>query len=288
MNEHEDIETLAALAEGTLAGEPAARVRDHLASCRSCMSAYVDAVRYRAAWLAQPSAFAPTKANSGELAGAMRIVLGDRQHTPAWFIAAATLVVLVGGAAVLARLGETPASRLALPPAVRTTTERLSSNGLVLPGGVAGAARPAPATRSGMGETSIELEQEANAAIATYEHGHDSAEQAMRVVAALIATGDLDAARDYAREGLRRHPGDVRLLVLQAGVFDRDDDLARALAALREAHRRAPDDPVVTLDLALVLRQGGASAEAKALLERVAKSAVPALAERAARELRAE
>jgi hypothetical protein len=32
-------------------------VRDHLAECRSCLAAYVDAVRYRAAWLIDPRAF---------------------------------------------------------------------------------------------------------------------------------------------------------------------------------------------------------------------------------------
>src|SRR5262249_10505830 len=54
---HIDLPVLAQCAEGALPEDAARSVRDHLAECRSCLAAYVDAVRYRAAWLADPQAF---------------------------------------------------------------------------------------------------------------------------------------------------------------------------------------------------------------------------------------
>src|SRR5262249_60568109 len=56
---HVSSEDIARLAEGTLPPEPAEVILAHLSRCRSCMAAYVEAVRYRAAWLAEPHAFKP-------------------------------------------------------------------------------------------------------------------------------------------------------------------------------------------------------------------------------------
>src|SRR5262245_33637961 len=58
---HVSNEEIARLAEGTLPAESAESILAHLSRCRSCMAAYVEAVRYRAAWLAEPDAFKPPK-----------------------------------------------------------------------------------------------------------------------------------------------------------------------------------------------------------------------------------
>src|SRR5262245_17155870 len=59
--EHVSAEDIARLAEGTLPPETSEVILVHLSRCRSCMAAYVEAVRYRAAWLANPDAFEPPK-----------------------------------------------------------------------------------------------------------------------------------------------------------------------------------------------------------------------------------
>lgn len=291
MNPHVDLETLAALAEGALGPDEAAAVHSHLATCRSCTAAYADAVRYRAAWLAKPGAFAPSTAEARALARSVGRALGlpapppRRRAMPAWLAAAAVLAVVFTGASWLAWDRRPPAAGLELPPSVRAATEVASSRGLVLPGGERLAGRPAPEMRSGSGEVTPELEQQASALQQSYESGRRSADDTAVLVAALLAVSDVDGARTYAREGRRNHPRDVRLMLLNAAALQRDNDVAGAEAQLREAHRRAGGDPVVALDLALVLRQRGQAEEARELLQRVARSRVAPLAERAKREL---
>src|SRR6185369_11934492 len=58
-DDHLSPEEIARLAEGQMPPESAEPLLLHLSRCRSCMAAYVEAVRYRAAWLAAPEAFKP-------------------------------------------------------------------------------------------------------------------------------------------------------------------------------------------------------------------------------------
>ena len=195
-------------------------------------------------------------------------------------------MVAAGAAIWLARTNGASAP-LALPAAVRAAAERASAEGLVLPGGERGADQPAPAFRSGPAADPPALARAADSLIAAYEGGARAADAAAQLVTALVAGNDLDAARDYAREGLERHPGDPRLLVLAAAVSYRGSDLAQAAGLLRAARARAPRDPVVALDLAIVLRQRGEAPAADRLLAEVARSREPALAARARAEQRA-
>lgn len=285
MTGHEDLETLAALAEGTLEPRVALRAREHMAACRSCTAAYADAVRYRAAWLSRPEAFAYSEAASNELLRSAKLQGRPVRYAPVWLAAAAAIaIVALGGSWLVARDRDVRAG-IALSPAVCAALQSYSSHGLVVPGAERFAAGTAPEMRSGMAESTPDLEREVDSLIARYEHGGASPELAAQLVVSLIASSDLEAARDYAREGLRNYPGDARLLVACASVLDRGDDLAGAEAMLREALGRAPGDPLVALDLALVLRQRGEHAESNALLKRVARCRAPSLAERAAREL---
>jgi Tfp pilus assembly protein PilF len=131
---------------------------------------------------------------------------------------------------------------------------------------------------------SLELEAELKAAIGAYEGGSRGPEAGARVVAAFLAYGDIAAANDYAEEALRAHPDDVALLVFAAGAKTRASDLAGAEQLLRHAVRRAPRDPLVALDLGLVLCRQGRGAEAGEWLARAAAASVAPVAARAQRE----
>lgn len=282
MNAHPDLETLAELADGSLAPTSALELRVHLARCRSCAAAYVDAVRYRAAWLARPELFAARDPD-----GARADVVAGRR-VPGWSgvatAAAAAAVIVVGTLRVVSG-AQAPTLRFPLTPAVLAASERSSSRGLVLPGGERLADRPAPTYRSGFEAPSVALEHEVDALLARYERGDRSAPAATRVVAGLLAIDDLEAARVYADEALQQSPRDVALLTCVADVHYRDNDLPSAEQLLRTAIARAPRDPIVDLDLALVLRARGELAESRALLQRASNSASAPIAARAQHEL---
>jgi tetratricopeptide (TPR) repeat protein len=286
---HVEFETLAACAEGTLAPEEAERVRGHLQQCRSCMAAYADAVRYRAAWLADPDAF---RAQDDELRLAARHgppphATPPRRRWPRALtrplqVAAAAIAVT---ALFLSRASDAPSLRFQLPPEVRAASERSSGRGLVLPGAGRGADRFEPELRSGQHAISPALGREVEVLIDRYERGTPNPDAAARVVAGLLAVGEIDAANDYAREALRRSDHHVPLLVLASDARYRSNDLEGAEALLRTASARAPRDPVVALDRALVLRQLGREDQARPLLMEVAGNRATSLAARARREL---
>jgi tetratricopeptide (TPR) repeat protein len=292
MSQHLGLSELAQFAEGTLPEPRAERAREHIAQCRSCMAEYVDAVRYRAAWLADAEAF-QLDGEFRELAGAKVRPGGAspghrrrrRRARAIVFLAAAAGIVI--GFATIRPSDPSPTLGFALDPAVLEATSRSSERGLVLPGAEHDADRVRPELRSGPSTTSSQLDEELRKAISRYEQGARDAGSGARVVAALLAGGEIETARDYARESLGRFPNAIPLLVFAADADYRANDLAGAEALLRRALHVAPHDPMVALDLGLVLRRLGRSAEARELLARAAGSRVASLAARASRELAA-
>jgi len=289
---HVEAGTLAELADGTLSEAAAVQVRSHLSQCRSCMAAYADAVRYRAAWLAEPDGFSldsGMRRLATDPADLARTAAGAARVHPVrrgvvLSVATATAVLAIW-ASVSRHSDQTPSLSFPLPPGIQEATERSSSTGLILPGAEAHANDVRPEQRAGSAPGSPELERELRSSIEAYEEGSRGPEAGATAVAALLAAGEIDAARDYARECLRRYPDDVRLLVLGADAHYRSSDLGGAEALLRSARKHAPRDPVVALDLALVLRQAGKGDESRAILEHVSRSRLAPLASRAKREL---
>jgi hypothetical protein len=290
MTTHVDIASLAELVEGTLPANETTRTRAHLGECRSCMAAYADAVRFSAAWLADPQAFVSDE-EARVLAAESRHGSSSPRRDSRWrgpggkipSIAAAVAIVFVLSVAQFG--GGSPSLDFELPSAVRDAAARLSERGLVLPGVAERIDHAHPELRSGQASSSPALDRELREAIQEYERGTPSPSDGARVVAALLASGEIDAARDYAKESLQRFPNHVPLLVFASDAYYRSNDLARAETLLRNALQHAPRDPVVALDLALVLRQAGRKDEARSLFTRVANCRVPALAARANREL---
>jgi tetratricopeptide (TPR) repeat protein len=292
MTTHPEPGILAQFAEGTLPTAAADVVRAHLAECRSCMAAYSDAVRYRAAWLADSEAFA-LEAGMRSVAlnpGAAAVRAGT--HRPPHLILGVSVATAAGALAIWASVStlpeRAPSLGFPLPPAVRQASELSSARGLVLPGAERLADRLPPERRSGQPSSWPELDGEVRSIVNTYnDSGPRGPEAGTTVVAALLANGEIESATEYAREALRKYPKDVRLLVFAADARYRSGDPSGAETLLRQARRHAPRDPLVALDLALVARQSGHHEEARALLTQVARSRVAPLAARASRELAA-
>jgi len=290
---HVNLEDLARLADGTMEPREATALHEHLARCRSCTAAYAEAVRYRAAWLANPSAFRPTRAlvdaglrsrsQDTSIEHPVRTAPSSRVRRNRW-IAAGAMITLVAAVAIVVgvvRMDRRIASP-DLPAPIRAALEASSARGLVLPGGERGAIRASPIDRSGgTGAVSEPVKQ----AIEAYERGLRTSEQTYVVGAGLLAGGQLDAARGYVEEGLQHHPNDVPLLVLSADVAYRASELPSAERALRQALATRPRNAVVSIDLAIVLAESGHTQEAERLFRNVARGSAEPLAERARQEL---
>lgn len=290
MKRHLTAQEMAELVAGTITGERAATLRLHLAGCAGCAAAWAMAVRYRAAWLRRRRAWKPLSdvaaalaRDSGPDPAPVRARAVLRRWVPAAGVAATIVVV---GAWVMFARSSAPTLGFQLPPAVRVGIESSSARELVLPGGERHADRPVTEMRSGGSPGSSGFARELDLLNSRYEAGDRSPDASARLVAALLAAGDLEAAGAYSREALRAHPRDARLLVLMADLKYRASDLAAAETYLRTASRIAPRDSIVGLDLALVLQERGNTREAREWFERVAASGPAPLAERARQELR--
>jgi tetratricopeptide (TPR) repeat protein len=277
---HLSEEELAVLADGREPRNGPDPRLQHLARCRSCMAAYADAVRYRAAWLARPERFTTRLPSRRALGWATRRRVGN-----GWVLAAASLAVAVG--MTTAFLGVFEVQPRSLPSGVRPVLEAASSTGLVLPGGHAGAAPVSSSYRS-----NPPVPQAAADAIedmrVRYENGERSLDHLFALSDALIAARQIDLARDYTAEGLRLAPSDPRFLLLAGILADLDGAPERAEQLLRAARREAPHDPTVALDLGLILVENrGLAAAAPLLREVIANVPGTPLAVRAGRVLTA-
>jgi tetratricopeptide (TPR) repeat protein len=274
-------EELALLGEGGLHGEDAKRAHRHLAACSTCMAAYADAVRYRAAWLARPESF--TSDPELVLAGI------DARHSvesrapamagewpsflrPRWASLAFGAGALAIAATVALRIVSSHPAPLVtdVPPVIAAALESESSRGLVLPGGEAGAARIPDVHRgSSMGDAS--MRHSVDSLVRLYESGPRTPHLAYVAGAGCLALGQLDLARDYTHEAIALYHSDPALLALAADIRLRSNDEAGAEELLRRALRHRPHDPTLTLNLAIVLREQGHLSESCHLLKTLAR-----------------
>lgn len=266
---HLSPEELAVLAEGGDRGRSAHAASGHLARCRSCMSAYADIVRYRAAWLAFPEAF------------------GGGTATPPnrfpW-VAAAGVIVLMG-IAVAMLAGRERAGPDHGP--ITALIESASAEGLVIPGGEAGAAGTESLYRSGPA-TGDDVEGELERLRTRHESDPQSSRDIQQLAAGYLAAGRLDLAGDYVADGLARAPTDARLLTVAGIVAHRNGDFDEAERRLRAALRSSPNDLTAMLDLGLVLAETAPNQAQAYLSEVVRKAPRSPLADRARRVLAAQ
>jgi tetratricopeptide (TPR) repeat protein len=257
----------------------------HLARCPDCRAAYEEAVRARAQWLLTPQ-FAPPP--PPELAAAARAVAEPRARARlrTQVLAAAGLIVVVGGALAVMTMVRRPAGRVPLSPAVQRALETASARGFVYPGAEASAGSAPPVFRSGETPDAEEVAAAARLARERYEAGDRSAPSAFAACASLLAAGQLDAARGIAEERLRDHPRDAPMRMLRAAVAHRESDLDGCQRELREVLRQWPAYATARFDLGWVLAErdsvDAAAREWEALLERHPRGPI---ADRTLREL---
>jgi tetratricopeptide (TPR) repeat protein len=280
---HLSIEDLSVMAEGH-AAPPDAVV--HLSKCRSCMAAYADAVRYRVAWLAHPEDFRGSYA-SPRVPGNDRLLSRRSPFEIGAWVGAAALVA-IGVAIVALPPWRHPGNEPKLPSPIRHLLAYASSEGLVFPGGEAGAAGEGPSYRARPAAT-----EEASAALEALrqriEAGDRSLDRLYALAAGLIATDRIDLADDYLGEARDRTPQDHRFVVLAAIVASRRGEMAEAETLLLRARRLAPRDPTVALDLGLVaIQTRGIKAARPYLFEASRQDSGSPVARRAARFLQGE
>lgn len=289
--EHVPAEDIARLAEGTLPPENAEIVLAHLSRCRSCMAAYVEAVRYRAAWLAKPKAFKPPDdvLERGRAVvqpvpvvrrtRARRLLLAGSSLAAAWLV-----IVLV------LRSGGTPwGAREPLPqPVAQAIAERTHlSSGLFVPGAEAVRTQPTDVFRGGTEDPDAIVPPRALDSLrAMYEHAKNPRSRGRagyQLASALLARGSVDGARDVVDELLAAQPGDCACHAL-AAQLDYARSPERAERHLREAVTAGCRDDVTRIDLAIVELARGDSAGARETLEQF-EHRDDALGDRARREL---
>ncbi len=274
---HLSVDELALLAErGTRAAldEPAIR---HLARCRSCMAAYTDAVRYRAAWLASPEMF---ESASGPPLSASNW----RAPRSAQLMLAAGLIAAVGIGAYVTSRRPVPSHQVSGP--IAALLEAASGADIIYPGSESGASLQATPYRSGT-VASDQVQFAIDSLRTRYENGSRTIPELYDLAAALTASGRLDLAHDYVTEGRALQPGSPRFLVLAAILARRQGDADEAARLIREARKLAPRDLTVMLDHAILLAEAGAMAGAEPMLREVIRRAPgSALAARAERVLR--
>ena len=276
-DDHLSPEDIAVLAEGHERKPLDPGVIDHLSRCRSCMSAYADVVRYRAGWLAFPSRFGDGQGPAGaprDVPAAAR----PARNRSFWRLVPVGLAAVLGTAATILLLGREPEH--ANGP-IGALLERASAEGLVIPGGEAGAAGGALRYRAGpVADHAAEAEVERLRL--EYERDPGSRRNVHRLAAGLLAAGQLDRAGDYIAEGLARAPADPRLMTLGAILAYRRGDPVQAERRLGEVLRVSPGDLTATLDLGLIVAETRGADAARPHFDAVIRRAPrSALADRA-------
>jgi tetratricopeptide (TPR) repeat protein len=265
-------ETLAQIAEHGLRANTEPRIVRHLARCRSCMSAYCDAVRYRTALAAAPEWFAGGAPPSPPRR--------SRRGLPLSIAAGLMLTLGISAAVWFARPRSAPGGDSG---ALAQLLERASVRGLVLPGGEQHWHRDLVVYRGAKVPDRSPLLERLRT---RYETSQNDGETLYQLAAGLTASRQFGAANDYITEGLAQRPDDARFVVLAAVLARERGQLANAASLLSLATLRHPEDPTVALNLALVQLERGDHASARRLLDDLGRRALPPVLEARAAEAR--
>ncbi len=274
------------------------RVVEHLRGCKRCFALYQDSARDSGIWGSSPDVFAP----SPEAVTAGRELLSsvrsgeqdDRSRTRrrnisrGWWgrwqygvgVVGITLVVAVWFGGNRAVTHPSLASDITNP--IRVAVERASSYGpMVIPGGENGLGVESTVYRSGFVEENDSLSASMLKLLTTYQAGDPSREVARWLIRGLLATGQVDAARDYSRDARQLYPEDGELTTLAALIAYHDRDYGASEKLLREVVGHDSDDVVALYNLAVTLHEQAQSADAAKILIRISTRHQGPLADRA-------
>ncbi|UCG52415.1 MAG: hypothetical protein JSW58_02360, partial [Candidatus Latescibacterota bacterium] len=250
-NPHPTVEDIARLIEGRLGEIDRARVVAHMRTCKGCFEKYQDSAVLQGLWETGAPGFDSTKelvrAGGHVTARDSDTVDTGRVERPSvsrsWFkrpapvaaVAAALVFVVVGGY----WLGSRDRSGIpALDPSVLTpvkaAVETASGWGpIILPGGEDGVGNNGSIYRSGYVRLDDPLNTSLTLLYEEYQRGSPSQDVAYWLVAGHVATGQIDAARDFVADARKRYPNDQRIVVVEAivayldGEYDRSEKLLK-------------------------------------------------------------
>src|SRR5262252_3514002 len=284
LDDHVSAEDIARLAEGALPPETSEAILAHLSRCRSCMAAYVEAVRYRAAWLAEPDAFKPPKDVLEHARAAVDLTPAPQAVAPApvapapvaqrslarrWLVAGSSMAAAwLVFALVVRSVGTQSSAPLPSPVDSLLAENTHLARGLFLPGAERVRTRPVLALR-GEGPEDGPTSRAATRVVDSLRTVYVSAKGARargrtgyRYASALLVQGHSAEARDVVEELLAAEPGDCACHAL-AAQLDYARYPERAERHLREAVAAGCRDDMTRIDLAIVEMARGDSADAR-------------------------
>jgi len=276
---HLSPEEIALIIEGNADSRDLAGFYEHIRECAQCAEALRDSAVYctvPAPGLADSEGARAVAEAGGRLAvprGAARASSGPWNRRLVRYSAFATAAAMILAAGILiGNLMQPQSARLAygMPSTVRGAIETISSRGpIVMPGGEGGLLSSEPVHRAGYVPLEGGLQESVDELYRRYRKEDASPDVAYWLLSAYVAASRIDIARDIAADARKRFPDDTRIAVLDAIISYIDGDYARAESVLRDVVESGSDDPLVKLDLAVVLIARGSNAEAKTLLARV-------------------
>lgn len=271
---HVSADDIGGLIEGRFGESDRTRMLAHFRECDRCLDLYYETVNFRALFGSAPVEEKPhaipnmprpivTKPTSAFPFGRWR---GKTNRVFA-VSASAIVLIVVGylfGSVDRFSTGQLDASMLA---PVRGAVETATMWGpIVLPGGERLIDGKGSVYRSGFVPVDDELETSLKYLYDEYRDGRGSSDVAYWLSAGYLSTGQIDAARDVCAEARETDPDDLRLMLIDGIIAYLDRDVVRSESLLRFALKKHPDDPVVGINLAIVLGNHGDAAEAREIL----------------------
>ncbi|MBU8869770.1 MAG: hypothetical protein KOO60_02735 [Gemmatimonadales bacterium] len=299
---HSDWNELALLVDEGLDAVDSATL-EHLAGCAECQSAWAEAARYRGARVLDgPGYFVPEElaARAGSLIRS-RALDGQREITagstsrrfwrpaPVFSVGGALLAAVLALFVLFPGLRGTDQSGAPKGPddprtLIHAVLESQSNWGMVFPGVTGSGDSGYPVYRSGDGADGS-LQEALDQMNESLVEGWPDPNDTWWLAAGNLAAGNLGLAADLVHQALRRNPGHLQLLHLEAITAWQLSEFDRAEHALRRILALAPADSTALFNLALIQIDTGRENEADALLQGLAAGSTNVVLQQRARDV---
>ncbi len=244
MNEHLTEDEIGRFIEKSCGEIDAARIYVHLCSCKDCFADYQFAARWRGVWVTDQNAFR----SSGETTAAGE-ALASRKTGPTgrWrrFAAAVTkrrrpiLAFAPAGIAVLAvgwlwlRNDSDSLPQKVIEPIRAAAIEFTNRGEVAIPGVEKSIDTDATPYRANYVAGNDSLAESLDYLVKKFSGGEIPRKASRWLITGFLAAGQLDRAKDYARDALELYPGDKDIATLAALAAYRRGDLDESERLLR-------------------------------------------------------